>query len=130
MGPRVAHVAIPEDEGGVGFDHLESVLAFAWLGHCNEAKYCVGRLVCLDDDVSSMDAVSTYLFRWDLKEVVLVSGGYGSPGQSSKAREQDLRLYKCMKVTSCGRCWRQWCVVQERLRGEVNVNVNVEAMSG
>jgi hypothetical protein len=30
----VAHVAIPEDEGGVGLDHLEGVFALAGLGHC------------------------------------------------------------------------------------------------
>jgi hypothetical protein len=32
--PGVAHVAIPKDKCGVGLDHLEGVLAFAWLGHC------------------------------------------------------------------------------------------------
>lgn len=29
----MAHVAIPEDEGGVGLDHLEVVLALAGLCH-------------------------------------------------------------------------------------------------
>lgn len=30
---RMAHVAVPEDEGGVGLDHLEGMLAFAWFAH-------------------------------------------------------------------------------------------------
>jgi hypothetical protein len=30
----MAHVAVPEDEGGVGLDHLEGVFALSWLGHC------------------------------------------------------------------------------------------------
>jgi hypothetical protein len=37
VGSRVAHVAIPEDECGVGLDHLEGMFAFAGLGHCVEA---------------------------------------------------------------------------------------------
>jgi len=32
--PGMAHVAVPEDEGGVGLDHLERVFALSWLGHC------------------------------------------------------------------------------------------------
>lgn len=30
----VAQVAVPQHEGGVGFDHAEGVLAFAGFGHC------------------------------------------------------------------------------------------------
>lgn len=30
---RMAHVAVPEDEGGVGLDHLEVVLALSRLRH-------------------------------------------------------------------------------------------------
>jgi len=33
MGTAVAHVAIPEYERGIGFDHLEGVLALSWLCH-------------------------------------------------------------------------------------------------
>ena len=33
MRARVAHVAVPEDEGGVGLDHFEAVLALARLRH-------------------------------------------------------------------------------------------------
>ena len=32
--PGMAHVAVPEDEGGVGLDHLERVFALSWLCHC------------------------------------------------------------------------------------------------
>jgi hypothetical protein len=47
----VAHVAIPEDEGGVGLDHLEGVFAFSWLGHCvvlrlSWGQFLVGRSKC------------------------------------------------------------------------------------
>lgn len=34
MRSAVAHVAVPEDEGGVGLDHLERVFTAAWNGHC------------------------------------------------------------------------------------------------
>lgn len=33
MWTRMAHVAVPEDESGVGLDHLEGVLALARLRH-------------------------------------------------------------------------------------------------
>ena len=36
----MAHVAVPENEGGVGLDDFEGVLAFSWLGHCE--GFCVG----------------------------------------------------------------------------------------
>jgi len=36
--PRVTHVAIPEDESGIGLDHLEGVFALAWLGHFDNAE--------------------------------------------------------------------------------------------
>lgn len=29
----MAHVAVPDDEGGVGLDHLELMLAVCWGGH-------------------------------------------------------------------------------------------------
>lgn len=29
----MTHVAIPEDESGVGLDHLEAVFALSWLCH-------------------------------------------------------------------------------------------------
>ncbi len=29
----MAHVAVPEDEGGVGLDHVEGMLAIGWSGH-------------------------------------------------------------------------------------------------
>ena len=32
--PGMAHIAVPEDEGGVGLDDLEGVFALSWLGHC------------------------------------------------------------------------------------------------
>jgi hypothetical protein len=43
VGPGVAHVAIPEDERGVGLDHLEGVFAFAWLGHCVVLRLSCGQ---------------------------------------------------------------------------------------
>lgn len=32
----MAHVAVPQNQGGVRLDHLEGVLALSWLGHLNE----------------------------------------------------------------------------------------------
>lgn len=34
VGAGVTHVAVPEDESGVGFDDLEGVLALARFRHC------------------------------------------------------------------------------------------------
>ena len=34
MWTGVAHVAVPENQCGVGLDDLEAVFALAWLGHC------------------------------------------------------------------------------------------------
>lgn len=35
MGSRVAHIAIPENDGGIGLDDLKAVLAIRWGGHCD-----------------------------------------------------------------------------------------------
>lgn len=40
----MAHVAIPEDECRIGFDHLEGVFALSWFGHfsgggCDEVMW-------------------------------------------------------------------------------------------
>lgn len=36
----MALVAVPEDEGRVGLDHLEGVFALSWLGHLGGVSHC------------------------------------------------------------------------------------------
>lgn len=43
----MAHVAVPEDEGGVGLDDLERMFALSWLGHCE--VFSSGVSCCLNE---------------------------------------------------------------------------------
>lgn len=36
MRSRMAQITVPEDKGGIRFDHLEVVFALSWLCHCFE----------------------------------------------------------------------------------------------
>ena len=38
MGPRMAHVAVPEDNGGIRLDHLKRVHAVCWVSHGNGVR--------------------------------------------------------------------------------------------
>jgi len=43
---RVAHVAIPEDQGGVGLDDFEAVFALSGLRHCVVVRIWLNQYQC------------------------------------------------------------------------------------
>jgi hypothetical protein len=53
----MAHVAVPEDEGGVRLDHLEGVFALSWLGHCEVVRVSDWALAVVEMSMGGKDVL-------------------------------------------------------------------------